>query len=68
MSIPTARELCDATGISPSYAHMILSGDRKPARPLAIEIFRKLDWRHAVIADLTPEEIDTLERIEARAA
>lgn len=55
------REVAD---ISPSYAHMILSGARDPSRPLAILFFRKLGWRHRIIADLTEEQISALEEIE----
>lgn len=67
MQTPTARQLCDATGISPSYAHMILSGERKPARALAIRFYRAIGWRHACIAELTDEQIAMLEQIEQAA-
>lgn len=53
-----------AHGISSSYSSMILSGQRKPSRSLAIHIFRKTGWKHAIIAELTDEEIDLLEKIE----
>lgn len=76
MDKPTPKELCDATGMSPSYASMILNGEgptkRTPPRPLAIFIFRKTGWRHESIADLSEDDMETLERIEpyqsARAA
>lgn len=61
---PTIKALTDAVGISPSYASMILSGARSPARPLAIAIYRATDWRHALIADLTDEQIAVLETVE----
>lgn len=61
---PTISELREATGISQSYASMILSDQRKPSRPLAIHIFRTTGWRHSVIADLTDAQIETLEAVE----
>ncbi len=59
---PTA--LAATARISVPYASQILSGGRQPSRPLAIHIFRKTGWRHALIADLTVEQIDVLESIE----
>ena len=58
-------ELASKAGISASYASEILSGKRvKIPRPLAIHILRKTGWRHSVLADLSDEQIDTLETIE----
>lgn len=64
MKQPKPKDLRKATGISQSYASMILAGDRTPARPLAIEIYRKLGWKHPSIARLTDQQIDLLETIE----
>jgi transcriptional regulator with XRE-family HTH domain len=64
MAKPSPKELSEAVGISPSYASMILSGDRSPARPLAIAIFRKLGWKHSIITDLTDEQMRVLEQVE----
>ena len=62
---PGTMALADAAGISKSYASEILNDPRKsPSRPLAIHIFRKTGWKHPTIADLTPEQIDMLEKIE----
>ncbi|WPZ05634.1 hypothetical protein [Pelagerythrobacter marinus] len=61
---PSPKALTEATGISPSYASMILSGARVPARPLAIHILRKTGWRHPILADLSDEQIDVLEEVE----
>jgi hypothetical protein len=63
MEKPTVTTLATRAGISKSYACEIL-GDRQPARPLAIHIFRTTGWKHPVIADLTREQIDMLESIE----
>lgn len=54
--------------ISKGHASEILSGarDRKPSRWLAIRIYRETGWKHPVIASLTDEDIDVLERIESR--
>lgn len=62
--LPSISDLREATGISQSYASMILSGDRTPSRSLAIFIFRKFDWRHPCIADLSEDKIAMLEEIE----
>lgn len=70
MDKPTPKELVDATGISPSYASMILNDDvasdnrRIPARSLAIKIFRDLGWRHPVIADLTEDQMKVFEEVD----
>lgn len=61
---PTISELRAATGISQSYASMILNNSRSPSRALAIKIFRETGWRHEILAGLTDEQIDTLEAIE----
>lgn len=60
----TYSDLAAQTGISPSYAHDIMSTRRQPSRALAIHILRKTGWRHDVIADLTDEQIALLEQIE----
>lgn len=54
----------DVAGISQPYASLILKGERKPARPLAIHIFRRTGWKHESIADLTEEQIEFLEQLE----
>ena len=57
-------ELARDAGISASYASEVLSGVRRPSRPLAIHIFRTTGWRHPLLDGLTDEQIDTLEAIE----
>ena len=67
MDTPSPKDLVEATGISPSYASMILSdGDhrRVPPRPLAIRIYRKTGWKHSSIAALTDEQIDVIEEVD----
>lgn len=61
---PEYLKLSAAAGISPSYAHEILSGTRTPSRPLAITIYRKTGLRTAPIAKLSDAEIALLEKIE----
>jgi hypothetical protein len=68
---PTTATLAEAADISKSYASEILTrvregGEkgRKPSRPLAIHILRTTGWRHPILADLSDEQIDTLEAIE----
>ena len=63
MEKPGVTELADKAGISKSYACEIL-GERVPARPLAIHIFRTAGWKHPIIAELSDEQIDLLETIE----
>jgi hypothetical protein len=64
MDKPSPKALVEATGISSSYASMILSGDRTPTRSLAIFIFRSLGWPHPSIADLTEEQMQVFEEVE----
>jgi hypothetical protein len=64
MEKPSPKALQDVAGISQPYASMILNGDRKPGRPLAIHLFRKLGWRHESIAGLSEDDMAALERIE----
>jgi hypothetical protein len=61
---PSITVLREATGISQSYASMILSGSRAPKRALAIRIFKSTGWRHSVLEGLTDEQIDVLEQVE----
>lgn len=66
VATPRTSELASAADISPSYASEILSGkrDRKPPRSLAIHIYRKTGWKHAILDGLTDEQIDMLEQVE----
>ena len=64
MEKPTTSDLALKASISKSYASEILSGDRKPSRPLAIHIFRTTGWRHDLISSLSDDDMETLERIE----
>lgn len=61
---PTIKDIIEASGISQSYASMILTGARQPSRPLAIHLYRKTGWRHSSISNLGDEQIATLEQIE----
>ena len=64
MAKPRTTQLAEAAGISKSYASEILSGVRKPARSLAIHIFRRTGWKHDSIRKLTEDQISVLESIE----
>lgn len=64
METPRTSELAIKAGISKSYASEILNAKRAPSRPLAIHIFRSTGWRHPLIADLTDEQMATLEAIQ----
>lgn len=61
---PTISDIRGATGISNSYASMILSGQRVPPKSLAIAILRATGWRHDTIAELSDDEIAVLERVD----
>lgn len=67
MDKPSPKALVEASGISPSYASMILSdGDHKrvPPRSLAILLFRKTGWKHPSIADLTDQQMEVFEQVD----
>jgi hypothetical protein len=65
---PSPKALVEAGGISPSYAHMILSESddhsksRTPPRSLAIVIYRATGWKHSSIAELSEEAIALFEQ------
>lgn len=64
---PSIKDLTEATGISQSYASMILSDGlhrRIPPRALAIAIYRKTGWCHPTIADLSSEQMSVLESVD----
>lgn len=61
---PSYVELAKAAGISRSYACEIVGGSRNPSRALAIHILRTTGWRHALLADLSDEQINVLEAVE----
>lgn len=64
MSKPSFKELTEAVVISKGYASDILADKQAPSRALAIHMYRKLGWRHPIIAELTDEQIGVLETIE----
>lgn len=59
---PTAKAISEGVGISPSYASMILGGDRTPPINLAIAIFRKVGWRHPTLRRMKVDEMAVFER------
>jgi plasmid maintenance system antidote protein VapI len=61
-------ELSAAAGISVPFASQILSGKRKPSRPMAVQIFRRTGQKFGPLSNLTDREIDQLERLDAKAA
>lgn len=67
MASPSPKAIVEATGISPSYASMILSDGehrRIPPRSLAILIFRKTGWKHESIGDLTEQQMRVFEEVD----
>lgn len=65
---PAPKELVDALGISPSYASMILSGERIPPPGLAAAIFAKLNLKMGIFKDLSDEDAETAARIHGAKA
>jgi plasmid maintenance system antidote protein VapI len=65
---PTTAQIASAMAISKGHASGIVTNNRPPSRALAIQIYRKIGWKASPIANLTDEEIDALEQIEAKIA
>jgi len=59
-SRPTA--LAEFLGISVSYAHALLKGDRPWSQSLALSVYRKTGEKIGPIVGATDEEIEVLER------
>lgn len=64
MEKPSQSDLI-ALGISQPYASLILGGHRRPAKGLAIKIYRELGWRHSCIDGFTDDELDVIARAES---
>jgi transcriptional regulator with XRE-family HTH domain len=64
----TPSELARAMGISRPFASQVLTGARSMPRKLAIRIYRWKGVKLGPIEDATHQEIETLERFEARGA
>ena len=61
----TQAEMAQLIGVEQSTISRLERGQLSaPSRRLAIRIMRKTGWRHPVIADLSDEQIATLEAIE----
>lgn len=59
---PTYAELAAATGLSRSYAHEIVNGERIPSQATSIRIYRQTGWKISNIASFSDEDIAVLER------
>lgn len=64
----TPTQLAKATGLSVPYASQLLSGRRAPSRQAAFVIYDKVGLQMGDLTNLSDKEIETLRRIEARAA
>jgi hypothetical protein len=70
MGKPTIRQLRDAAPVSKAWASLILSEDENaapPSRALAVHIYRQTGWKPLVLAELSEEEIDAVEKAEIAA-
>lgn len=68
MSELSPKALADAVSISPSYASMILSGERKLPIPLAISIYRATGEKMGPLAGQTDQDIEAAARLHGLAA
>lgn len=62
------KELAEAVEISPSYASMILSGERTPPPALAAAIWRKTGRKFGIFANLNDDDAAVAARIHGEAA
>jgi transcriptional regulator with XRE-family HTH domain len=68
MDKPSPKDLVEAVGISPSYASMILSGERTPPPSLAAAIWQKTGWKLGIFESLTDDDAKVAARIHGAAA
>lgn len=67
MGKPTIRQLMDVAPIGKGWAAGILSGKVTPSRALAVHVYRQTGWKPAVLAHLSDEQIDAVEKAEIAA-
>lgn len=60
------KDLSEAAGISPSYASMILNGQRDWTRPIALAVFRRTGSRFGPLVGASDDEIAVLAKFEPR--
>lgn len=65
---PKPKELSEAAGISPSYASMILGGQREPPPELAALIFREFGLRLGIFVGLDDADTAAAIRIHSKNA
>lgn len=68
MATHTPKELVEAAGISPSYASMILSGERTPPPALAAILFAKLGVKLGIFTGLSDQDAQVAARIHGAKA
>lgn len=68
MSEPSLNSKLVELGVSKSYASQISRGKRPPSVALAIRIFREIGVKLGPIANASKDEIEALERVDARRA
>lgn len=64
LSSPT--ELSRRAGISKSFAFHILRGDRVPAQPMALKIWRATGLKFGDLAKLNDDEIAVIEKVHGQ--
>lgn len=59
---PRVAKVMELTGLSKSYASMIMSGARKPSWAAAIIVYEKTGWKHPMLAALSDNDIEVMSR------
>jgi hypothetical protein len=54
---PTAKQISLAGNVTPSYAHMLLNGTRRPSLKVALRIYDATGWQCGPLAGITKRNI-----------
>ncbi len=64
----TPTQLSIGAKISVPFASQVLSGQRAPSRAMAFQIYDATGLQFGPLVNLTPNEIETVRRLDAKAA
>lgn len=62
---PTYSDVAEKAGISPSYAHQIISGARKPPLHIALRIFDATGFKFGGLDGLSKRDIEAVRKAAA---